>query len=232
MTDKNNWCSSFKQLLVRLSLYDESLWKTNCYDLNEIKSKLFKLMETTWLIDMHNKPKLRGYITFKTTLIVSSHGKQYISKPRRNLLIQLITGISPIALETGRYKRIRDPVTKTFRSLRVEERLCDNYVWPFWNRRWNSFCIYMFPLYDNAFSNCDWKQSQFFLELNNADKFSFLVIHFWKRLQNLWRLHGKRENRNYSDYELLHSYGITAATRFSYFKVYFENVMPRLSSKN
>ena len=98
MTNKNNWCSNFKQLLVRLSLYDESLWKTNCYDLNEIKSKLFKLMETTWLIDMHNKPKLRRYITFKTTLIVSSHVKQYISKPRRSLLIQLITGILPFYL--------------------------------------------------------------------------------------------------------------------------------------
>ena len=58
MTNKNNWCSNFKQLLVRLSLHGESLWKTNCFDLNEIKSKLFKLMETTWLIDMHNKPKL------------------------------------------------------------------------------------------------------------------------------------------------------------------------------
>ena len=30
-----------------------------------------------------------------------------------------------IALETGSYKRIRDPVTKTFISLRVEERLCN-----------------------------------------------------------------------------------------------------------
>ena len=37
------------------------------------------------------------------------------------------TGISPIALETGRSKRIRirDPETKTFRNLRVEERLCN-----------------------------------------------------------------------------------------------------------
>ena len=85
-------------------------------------------MEPTWLIDMHNKPELRRYITFKTTLIVSSHVKQYISKPRRSLLIQLITGILPIALESGRYERIGDPVTKTFRCLRVEERLynmCD-----------------------------------------------------------------------------------------------------------
>ena len=41
MTNTNNWCSNFKQLLVRLSLYhvyDESLWKTNCY----------LVMETTW----------------------------------------------------------------------------------------------------------------------------------------------------------------------------------------
>ena len=53
-------------------------------------------METTWLIDMHNKPKLPRYITFKTTLFVSSDVKQYISKPRRKLLIQLITGILPI----------------------------------------------------------------------------------------------------------------------------------------
>ena len=86
--------------LVRLSLYYESLLKTNCSDLNEIKSKLFKLMETTWLIDMHNKPKLRRYITFKTTLIVFNHVKQYISKPRRRLIIQLITGILPIFVET------------------------------------------------------------------------------------------------------------------------------------
>ena len=27
MTNKNNWCSNFKQLLVRLSLYNESLSK-------------------------------------------------------------------------------------------------------------------------------------------------------------------------------------------------------------
>ena len=69
-------------------------------------------MRTTWLIDMRNKPKLRGYITFKTTLIVSSHVEQHISKPRIFLLIQLITGILPIVSETGRYTRLRDIVTK------------------------------------------------------------------------------------------------------------------------
>ena len=53
---------------------------------------------------MHNKPRLRRYITFKTALHASKHIKQYISKPGRSLLIQLITGFLPIALETGRYK--------------------------------------------------------------------------------------------------------------------------------
>ena len=57
MTNTNNWCSNFKQLLV--SIHGEPLWETNCYDLNEIKAKLFKIMETTWLTDMHNKPKSR-----------------------------------------------------------------------------------------------------------------------------------------------------------------------------
>ena len=43
-----------------------------------------------------------------------------------------------------------------------------------------------------------------FLELNNADNFLFFSLYIFGNLcQNLWRLHGKRENRNYSDYELL-----------------------------
>ena len=179
MTNKNNWCSNFKQLLVRLSIYDESLWKTNCYDLSEIKSKLFKLMETTWLIDMHNTPKSRRYNTFKTTLIVSSHVKQYISKPRRSLLIQLITGILP--LETGRYKRIRDPVTKTFRSLRVEERLCN--MCDLSETEDEIHFVFICSLYDNfgtTLFQTVTENNRIFLELNYADKFSFLVIHFWK----------------------------------------------------
>ena len=45
ITNTNDWCSNFKQLLpvVRLSLHDEHLWENNCNDLNEIKSKLFKI---------------------------------------------------------------------------------------------------------------------------------------------------------------------------------------------
>ena len=82
-------------------------------------------LKKIWLNDMHNKPKLRRYITFKTTLIFSSDVKQFISKPRKSFLNKLITGILPIVFETGRYKRIRDPVTKTFRSLQVGERLCN-----------------------------------------------------------------------------------------------------------
>ena len=199
MTNKNNWCSNFKQMLVRLSLYDESLWKTNCYDLNEIKSKLFRLMETTWLIDMHNKPKLLRYITFKTTLIVSSHVKQYISKPRRSLLIQLITGILPIALETGRYKRIRDPVTKTFRSLRVEERLCNMCDLSETEDEMHFlFICFLYDTFRTTLFQTVTENNHKFLELNNADKFLFLVIHFWKPLSKFveaaW---------NYSDYELL-----------------------------
>ena len=140
-------------------------------------------METIWLIDMHNKPKLRRYITFKTTLIVSSHVKQYISKPRKSLLIQLITGILPIALETGRYKRIRDPVTKTFRSLRVEERLCN--MCDLSETEDEIHFLFICSLYDTfrtTLFQTVTENNHIFLELNNADKFLFLVIHFWKPL--------------------------------------------------
>ena len=132
-------------------------------------------METTWLIHMHNKPKLRIYITFKTTLIVFSHVKHYISKPRRSLLIQLITGILPIALEAGRYKRIRDPVTKTFRSLQVEERLCN--MCDLSETEDEIHFVFICSLYDNfttTLLQTVTENNRNFLELNNADKFSFL----------------------------------------------------------
>ena len=57
-------------------------------------------------------------------------------------LLQL-ANIIPIALETGRYKRIRDPVTKTFRSLRVEERLiCVTFL-----KQKTKFTLYLYVPY-------------------------------------------------------------------------------------
>ena len=38
--------------------------------------------KTAWLTDMHNKPKLRRYITFKTILLVYNHVKQYQGFPQ------------------------------------------------------------------------------------------------------------------------------------------------------
>ena len=92
----------------------------------------------------------------------------------------MITGILPIALETGRYKRIRDPVTKTFRSLRVEERLCN-----MCETEDEIHFLFICSLYDTfrtTLFQTVTENNHIFLELNNADTFSFLVIHFWKPL--------------------------------------------------
>ena len=106
---------------------------------------------------------------------------ELFSKSRRSLLIQLITGILPIALETGRYKRIRHPLTKAFRSLRVEERLCK--MCDLSETEDEIHFVFICSLYDNFRATpyqTVTENNRIFLELNNADKFAFLVIHSWK----------------------------------------------------
>ena len=58
-------------------------------------------------------------------------------------------------------------------------------------------------LLEQRFFQAVTENNHIFLKLNNADTFSFLVIHFWKPLSKFVEAAWKRENRNYSDYELL-----------------------------
>ena len=93
----------------------------------------------------------------------------------------MITGILPIALEAERYKRKRDPVTKTLESLRVEERLCN--MCDLSETEDEIHFVFICSLYDNfRTTQTVTENNRNFLELNDADKFSFLVIHFWKPL--------------------------------------------------
>ena len=182
-TNENNWSGNFKKLLICLMFYDANNWETRIFYLNEIKEKLLSLMETNWLNDMHNKPKLRRYITFKTKLVVSDHVKKYISKPRRSLLVQLLTGILPLNLETGRYKTLKDPVTKQIRSLRIEERLCT--VCDLSETEDEIHFICTCTLYENhrqiLFQNIT-ESNPNFLQLTKVEKYLFLVHNSWKAL--------------------------------------------------
>ena len=59
---------------------------------------------------MKSKPKLGNYETFKTDLL-----------PANYLFAQFRTGVLPLHIETGRYHLPKDPKSKTYTKLNVEE---------------------------------------------------------------------------------------------------------------
>ena len=59
---------------------------------------------------MLSKPKLRTYVQLKVTFGVENYVSMNISKYKRSLYAQFRCGILPIAIETGRFKNIRDSI--------------------------------------------------------------------------------------------------------------------------
>ena len=67
-----------------------------------------------WEQKIVTKPKLRTYRTLKATFANENYVIKVISRRKRSLLCQLLIGILPLRIETGR-----------FRNLPVEERVCE-----------------------------------------------------------------------------------------------------------
>ena len=81
--------------------------------------------ETNWLNEVNQKPKLRTYILINKTLNPSEYVKSYMSKHKRSLMAQFLTGIPPLKIETGRFKKIRDTSSGKLRCLNRQERICE-----------------------------------------------------------------------------------------------------------
>ena len=48
-----------------------------------------------------------------------------MSKHKRSLMAQFLTGILPLKIETGRFKKIRDTSSGKLRCLNSQERICE-----------------------------------------------------------------------------------------------------------
>ena len=116
LSTKPNWSH---EVLKLFRLYDHFGDKNNpticCLD--RISKLTRELSEINWLNEVNQKPKLRTYILIKKTLNPSEYVKSYMSKHKRSLMAQSLTGILPLKIETGRFKKIRDTSSGKLRCL-------------------------------------------------------------------------------------------------------------------
>ena len=95
-----NWCSDVNEISKLLNMdhvFNNRLMFGNIYD------TLYELSKDEWLENIHNKPKLRTYIRFKTNLALEPYVEYHMQKRQRSLLAQYRLGILPLRIETGRY---------------------------------------------------------------------------------------------------------------------------------
>ena len=117
---KSNWSESVKNIFIYLDMIEEFM-QQNIVNLKKAKSKLFNVAEKEWRADVKSKPKLRNYEILKTDLQPANYLQSFMPKFKRSLLAQFRTGVLPSCIETGRYHFTKDPKSKTYRKLNVEE---------------------------------------------------------------------------------------------------------------
>ena len=120
---KSNWSESVKNIFIYLDMTEDFMHQ-NIVNLKIVKSKLFNLAEKEWRADVKSKPKLKNYEIFKTDLQPANYLQSFMPKFKRSLFAQFRTGVLPLHIETGRYHLTKDPKSKTYRKLNVEERTC------------------------------------------------------------------------------------------------------------
>ena len=177
-----NWSSEIKQILYDFNLENHYDSKIPC-NIPELRIKLQNHFENYWLNECNNKPKLRTYVKYKKSFCTEPYVKYYLPRLQMSLLAQLRSGILPLRIETGRFHNIKDTITGQIRRLKVEERIC-------------LFCslqeiedeihfICQCPIYNAErtylFQEVSKKCSDF-SDLNNQDKFIYLLTNEYKLL--------------------------------------------------
>ena len=120
----NNWCKMIHSLAAKYNLLD--LWtdeslihqhEENTRDIwiNIVFNKVQAVEQEQWLKAIDKKPKLRTYRTFKSKLELEPYLLSGTQKTARYLLTSIRTGTNKLRIETGRWKRPKEP---------VEERVC------------------------------------------------------------------------------------------------------------
>ena len=108
-----NWCSDIKTVFEQLDRVEILCSKAIC-NISECKSKMTDIAALEWTQIIQDKPKLRTYVQFKISMIVSDYVKNSTNRYKRSILAKFRSGILQLRIESGRYS-----------NTKVEERLCE-----------------------------------------------------------------------------------------------------------
>ncbi len=102
---RKNWCSDVQMMFSKLNIKDCFENKDIC-DIDDIKAKLFVIMDEDTKKEISVKPKLRTFKLFKMSSCVEPYLTYTLDKYKRSLFAQFRCGILPLRIETGRFARI------------------------------------------------------------------------------------------------------------------------------
>ena len=99
---RNNWCSDFKDILMKLGIVDY-FERKDVISMTLFESILKEHYNCLWKNDIVKTPKLRTYVKLKANFGIETYVKLNLNKTERSFLTQLRCGILPLRLETGSY---------------------------------------------------------------------------------------------------------------------------------
>lgn len=168
-----NWSHNVKMILSKLDIEHCYINKEIC-DLENVKTKLFDIMEKDIKEEIEVKPKLRTFKLFKMSPAVEPYLTCTLERHKRSLFAQFRCGILPLKIETGRFSRMP-----------VEERLCEFCDLKKVEDEFHFLCeCKLYADVRKTYFDTVKLRNPSFTNLTLKDKFVFLVKNNWRETIN------------------------------------------------
>lgn len=162
------WCKKVKQIFTEID-YLEDFENKARINVTDFEERLQSNYVEKWKQEIDTKPKLRTYSIFKTSFETDNYVRYIHNKGMRSLTAQFRVGILPLAVETGRFKRIT-----------LEERIC--FMCPDSVEDEKHLLLYC-PIYTNQRNVLFGKAIELdpsFATFNDNTKIKFIIENMWK----------------------------------------------------
>jgi hypothetical protein len=111
-TCNNNWSEEIAKIMNLIDMSDTFISQT-MIDVDVVRGKLNLITSAEWEQTRFDKPKLRYFNMYKSSIDPERYVIANISKRKRSIIAQFRSGILPLMVETGR-----------FRGLELHNRTC------------------------------------------------------------------------------------------------------------